>query len=113
MKRIAKVGAAGWRILACDRRKRAHHKSLLALFAFILLWVATAYGATTDTNDPFQTPGWKAFLAAVGLIQVLVGYIYISGIAALNKKLDRLADENEELRNNKMDRAEHDRICNS
>ena len=100
-----------WKTLWCDRRNRAHHKSVAALAAFVLVWIATSYAATNEPTDPFQSPGWRAFLAATGLIQVLIGYIYITGISSMNKKIDKLFDKTDALNNSKMDKDEHDRIC--
>lgn len=107
-----------------DRRKKIFHKGMIALIAYGLTWtLAMAQTSTIITGHEHTIFGMSyEALTLLGVIQALISYIYLSGQKDTKATLRKIEtdlqsmnklyhDDIKDLQEKKMDRAEHDRIC--
>jgi hypothetical protein len=97
----------GWRSLWCDRRKAVHHRAIVALIIYSIMWPITVVAASEGESITGLISNSTEILLLVGIIQGLISYIYISGQRSTNVKFDTLF----KLMNSKLDKEDHDRLC--
>lgn len=97
-----------------DRRKN-HRCQLISLVLFCAIWISVlalaadpVYMEHAREVMSFQ---WWLIGGLLGLIQILVGFIYVSGINSVKKSLRLLFDHYAELEKDKLSKEDHDRLC--
>ena len=64
--------------MICDKRSKVQHRGMIAILIYLLVWfVAIAYAGTETTTS---TVNIAILLFLVGIINALVGYIFVSNI---------------------------------
>lgn len=92
----------------------------VVLVLFIILWLGAVSFAETGPSG--YSSEWPIFLLLVGIIQALIGYIYVSGQRrqegtnrefreSIDKKHDEFREAIKDLYNRKIDKEYHDDIC--
>jgi membrane protein implicated in regulation of membrane protease activity len=81
----------------------------IALALFIIVWIGAV--AFAENAPAAYSSDWHLFLLLIGIIQALVGYIYISGQKKMDKKNDEFRADIKDLYDRKMDKVYHDDIC--
>lgn len=98
-----------------DRRCKYRTRATVGLAIFLILWlIIGAMAEETPLNklapDIMQAQ-WRLIVFLVGIVQVLVGFIYIAGITSVKNSIRKLFDLSEKLEKDKLDKEDHDRIC--
>lgn len=83
----------------------------ILLFVSMALWFATSvFGESESSIVGSGNDKWIIVLL-VGVIQGLVGYVYISGLKHITDQIKELRDYYDKLDKEKMDRELHKIIC--
>ena len=85
-----------------DRRKKKLCYMRMALVGFIVAWaalgIAVAQGSLSEHAQEISMAQWYLIVGLVGLVQALIGYIYISGQRSLKESHRALVDTIKELK---------------
>ena len=85
-----------------DRRKKKLCYMKIALVGFIVAWaalgVAVAQGSLSEHATEITVGQWYLIVGLVGLVQALIGYIYIAGQRASKESLRAVVDSIKELK---------------
>lgn len=98
-----------------DRRCKYRTRATIGLVVFLFLWLII--GAIAE-EVPFKEHApdimqaqWRLIVFLVGIVQVLVGFIYVAGITSVKNSIRKLFELSEKLQKEKLDKEDHDRIC--
>ena len=94
-----------------DRRTIYDSISKVLLFVIFLLWTTTITMAT-EPSGTIDNDTYKWIIGIMfGVIQVLIGYIYVSGINSVKSSIRLLFEEMRKLERDKLDKLEHEKMC--
>ncbi len=99
-----------------DKRHRFQCINRFILLVFALSWVAVIAVAEDRTtlsehSQDIMSFQFKLIATLLGIVQVLIGFIYISGITSVKDSIRKLFEKIDHLDDKKLDVATHDRIC--
>lgn len=96
-----------------ERRCKYRKWSIRGLWIVLVFWLITGVAAEESVikeRDVMQAQ-WRLIVFLVGIVQILVGFIYIAGITSLKTSIRKLFKLTEDLAKDKLDKTDHDRIC--
>ncbi len=96
-----------------EKRCKYRKKAIIALWLIFVLWLVTgaiAEDIAVKERDVIEVQ-WKLIVFLVGIVQVLIGFIYIAGITSVKNSIRKLYNLTENLQKEKLDKEDHDRIC--
>ena len=95
-----------------DKRQTYRFRAFLSLAIFILIWFSTVVWASEISNAGGGTFGEVLTIGGLlGLVQVLIGYIYVSGIRSIKESIRTLFQHLDEIEKTKLSKEDHDRLC--
>ena len=84
-------------------------KSII-LLSTLLWFCVSALGQVSETHMENATDKW-VIVFLVGIIQALVGYVYISGLRNITTQIEELKSSYKDLDDKKLDRTLHKQMC--
>lgn len=98
-----------------DRRDCSAVKMAIALIIYGAVWSVSMSWAGQEASvspaDGITKVLFQVILGMVGLIQALIGYIYISGIKSVKDSIRKLFNRIEELEKEKLSKIDHEDLC--
>lgn len=99
-----------------DKRHRYQCFNRFILLVFALSWVAMIAVAEDkptymEHSQDIMAFQFKIIASLLGIVQVLIGFIYISGISSVKISIRKLFDKLDHLDEKKLDADIHKELC--